>query len=165
MERGLESCNSVVELEYLVSLRPCVWLSLLQPQSLLCAWMLQNANGATCGCFWKLIRDFFFLMYSRFTATKHRLNRFPGTRLSLLPQIQLMLPPELGAARCSPQPVSWPSLSLSYISTVRDSGQETSLLPHLDPPRMSTTSPVWLGRERSTSNRLLLYLNRKHWES
>lgn len=109
----------------------------------------------SCGWFWKFTCDFSFLMYSRFIATKHRLHRFPGTRISLLPQIQLMLPPDLGVAPCSPQPVSWLFLSLSYISTVRDSGQETSLLPHLDPPRMATTSPMWPGRDRSTSNRLL----------
>lgn len=106
-----------------------------------------------------------FLIYFRFIATKHLLNRFQVTRISLLPQTQLMPPPEEVAVPCSQQLVSSLSHFLFYIFTVRDSGQGTSLLPHLlDPPPMITTSPVWPRRNRSTSKLLSPHLNRKHWE-
>ena len=59
----------------------------------------------------KFICDFFFLIYFRFTATKHLLHRFPVTRIFLLSQIQVTLPPEQVAGHCSPQLLSWPSLS------------------------------------------------------
>jgi hypothetical protein len=100
-------------------------------------------------------------MYFRFIQTKQLLCHFQVTlpRIPLLPQIQLMPPPGEVAMPCSQQPVSLWSRSLFYISTVRDSGQGTSLLPHLlNPTQMASRSSMWQGRNSSASTQLILHL-------